>query len=228
MTVRSLASPTAPEDLPVPPWPAGGPALDTSELRWFAEGPIPMTVVDWFTEGASLGSFEQRVDSYLLSAREDLGIKRRNRSTLEAKLRWATDRPVRLASGLMGRVEHWRKWFPREVFDELQVWFDVHKRVFTRSFDRNGEAVSAPTDLGCEVEVAALSAHGIDAWTFALEARGPRPTRPAIVRAAAETLLGSRPLPRPLIDTLGTDNGYPAWLHLRMRRRPFPVPGAAS
>ena len=86
----------------------------TSEIRWFAHGPLPPEVTDWFTGGRTAGSVESRVDTYQLFGLNDIGVKRRRRETLEVKVRRAFGASLKLGDGLEGRIEEWSRWEPGE------------------------------------------------------------------------------------------------------------------
>ena len=112
--------------------------LDTSELRWFADGLPPRAVVDWFTCGGTVGTLEERCDTYQLHRLHDIGVKRRSRTTLEVKVRREIGGAMTLAPDLTAPFEEWRKWSPT-VEDPMSPsadtpWIDIEKAVLTRTF----------------------------------------------------------------------------------------------
>ena len=58
---------------------------EATELRWFADGPLPGSVRAWFAGPADAA--EERCDRYLLDGAVDIGIKVRGGRTLELKAR---------------------------------------------------------------------------------------------------------------------------------------------
>jgi hypothetical protein len=187
--------------------------VDTFELRWFVRGPLPAEVRNWFT--GSTGVVEVRRDSYLVDDRVDVGIKRRGETTLELKLRQRVESWVDLGDALAGPLEWWRKWTPAEDLVEIPTsgrWIDVDKSIIKRRFSPNGTEVAFTTDPGvdpaCDVEVASVSAGGIDAWTLAFAAFGPPPGRRENILAAWRTLRASADTFRVSI-AVASATGYP-------------------
>jgi hypothetical protein len=86
----------------------------TSEVRWFAHGLLPPGVQAWFTGGGTMGAVERRNDTYQLYGLDDIGVKRRHRTTLEVKARRTLGAPLNLREGLEGRIEEWSRWEPGE------------------------------------------------------------------------------------------------------------------
>jgi hypothetical protein len=187
--------------------------VDTFELRWFVPGPLPAEVRNWFI--GSTGVVEIRRDSYLVDDRVDVGIKRRGETTLELKVRQAVELWADLGAGLAGPLEWWRKWTPAEDLVEIPTsgrWIDVDKSIIKRRFSPNGTEVAFTTDPevdpGCDVEVASVSAAGIDAWTLAFAAFGPPPGRRANILAAWWMLRASTDTSGvPVV--VGSATGYP-------------------
>ncbi len=196
--------------------------LDTSELRWFADGLPPRAVVDWFTCGGKVGTLEERCDTYQLHRLHDIGVKRRSRTTLEVKVRREIGGALTLAPGLTAPLEEWRKWSPT-VGDPMSPsadtpWIDIEKAVFTRTFMLGDSEVVGPaphvddTLSGCDVEIAAVTVAGIDAWSLAFEAFGPKMHRNRVVRAAWTMLVDSSGAPEQLGSYFAFVAGYPEWL----------------
>jgi len=187
--------------------------VDTTELRWFVPGPLPAEIRNWFI--GSTGVVEVRRDSYLVDDRVDIGIKRRGQTTLELKVRQAVESWADLGDGLAGPLEWWRKWTPAEALVEIPTsgrWIDVDKSIIKRRFSPNGTEVAFTTDQdadpGCDVEVASVSAGGIEAWTLAFAAFGPPPGRLESILAAWRTLRASTDTSG-VAFAVGPATGYP-------------------
>ena len=198
--------------------------FNTSEIRWFARGPLPPEVEAWFTAGRTMGVLECRTDTYQLYGLDDIGAKRRHRTTLEAKVRRTLGDSLNLGNGLEGRIEEWSKWEPGEADGIWQSpdkgWLSVRKVIYTRSFmpaDREVILPAAHTNhiyAGCDIEVAEVNADGTDTWTLALEAFGPTARRRHALVSSWRTLLALSPLPENLEFTFDLACGYPEWLRL--------------
>jgi hypothetical protein len=194
--------------------------LDTTELRWFASGPIPPDVKAWF--GGSTGVCEQRCDTYLLEGRDDVGVKRRSRELLEVKVRQSLDERTQLGEGLEGQLEVWRKWSPvAGLVDEGLdgQWVDVCKSIVKRRFNIDGiEITFSPsvkvTGAGCDIEVAEVTVGVVQAWTFAIEAFGPLATRRDTLLASWRGLLAAEQCPKSWGVRNSRAMGYPEWLSL--------------
>lgn len=198
------------------------PVLDTSEVRWFAEGLVPHGVVDWFTCGGTAGMLEQRCDTYLLHRLHDIGVKRRFRTSLEMKLRQGIGDPLILAPGLAAPLEEWRKW--GGLWHGMATsqsagspWIDVEKAVLTRTVGADHEIVGPASYVGyprsgCEVEIVAVTVAGVEAWSFAFEAFGPKRYRSRLIRSAWEMLIDTFDAPEQLVENLTFAAGYPEWL----------------
>jgi hypothetical protein len=196
--------------------------LDTSELRWFADGLPPGAVVDWFTCGGKVGTLEERCDTYQLHRLLDIGVKRRSRITLEVKVRREIGDTVTLAPGLAAAFEEWRKWSPT-VGDPMSPsadtpWIDVEKAVLTRTFMLADHEVVGPAPhvddslSGADVEIAAVTVAGVDAWSLAFETFGPKVHRSRVVRTAWAMLIDSSGVPEQLGSYFAFAGGYPEWL----------------
>jgi hypothetical protein len=165
-----------------PSCPAVLSVLDTTELRWFVPGPLPSWVGSWFT--GSTGVLSERRDTYLLGGRDDIGVKRRFRETLEVKVRQSLDGPIEFGEGLGGSLEAWRRWSPAEGLVDAGTggqWVDVSKSIVKRRFTKDGIETffSSEAQLGaagCDVEVAEVTVGAVESWTFAFAAFGPRAT----------------------------------------------------
>jgi hypothetical protein len=195
--------------------------VDTTEVRWFAEGRLPPEVVSWFTRDDTTGVVETRCDTYRMDLRCEMGVKRRFRETLELKIRRSFGDTVVLDAGLAGRLEVWRKWSPAEGLvegDGRAPWVDVHKAVVKRRFSLDGDEIILSNDqrtmsgTGCDVEVADVTVGDIEAWTFAFAAFGPPPTRRDALVASWQALAAATPCPERFGPFIGRSYGYPEWL----------------
>jgi len=194
----------------------------TSEVRWFARGSIPSDVQAWFTGGRTVGSVEERLDTYQLHGLDDIGVKRRYGTTLEVKVRRTLGSSLSLGGGLDGRVEEWSRWEPGEGDGIWQLsgtpWVDVRKVIFTRSFmpaDREVILPSIHTNrlfAGCDIEIAEVSVGGVDTWSLALEAFGPTTGRQHALVSSWRTLLAHTPWVEDLGFVFDRACGYPEWL----------------
>ncbi len=196
----------------------------TSEIRWFAHGPLPPEVADWFTGGRTAGSVESRVDTYQLFGLNDIGVKRRRRETLEVKVRRGFGASLKLGDGLEGRIEEWSRWEPGEDGGIWQSpdrgWVAVRKVIYTRSFMPTDREVILPAVHanrlypGCDVEIGDVNADGDATWTLALKAFGPTARRQDALVSSWRTLQTHTPLPEDLGLTFERSCGYPEWLRL--------------
>jgi hypothetical protein len=214
--------------------------VDTTELRWFIDGGLPPDVMSCFTRGGTTGIVEERIDSYRIDRRCDMGVKRRFRTTLELKLRGSASDEIELDGGLGGRLEVWRKWSPADDLVEADRncrWIDVHKTVVKRRFTADGDEISfadnslVTTGVGCDVEIVAVAVAGIYAWSFAFAAYGPTATRQGSIAASWQALDVSAPLVERAAVTIGQSRGYPEWLDGVYRRTvslPCMQPGSDS
>ena len=225
-----------PVQLLVPDTPPFGPAhphranalsiVDTTELRWFVPGRLPADTSGWFT--GSTGVHEERFDTYLLSGRGDIGVKRRFREMLELKVRQSLDGRIELGEGLAGQLEVWRKWSPADglVSDSIDgQWVDVHKSILKRRFSMDGTEIAFSSDpqvisAGCDVEVAEVTVGTDQCWTFAFAAFGPLATRRHALLAAWQALEAGTA--RPESFGLGPRRamGYPQWITLAASPEP--------
>jgi hypothetical protein len=176
-------------------------------------------------------SVEERRDRYLCDGRTDVGVKIRNGETLELKTRLTTGPVVDLGAGLIGNIERWRKWTlggadldrplsPRRI--DADGWIDLDKRIAKRRFLLDGIEVEyspqLPHEPSCDVEIVDVRAAGEAAWSFAFAAHGPRGSRLATVRSAAQAVLADGG-PTWRDGGLGrhASMGYPEWIGRRCR-----------
>jgi len=171
-----------------------------------------------------MGSRERRVDTYQLYGINDIGVKRRNRRTLEVKVRRTLGAHLNLGYGLEGRIEEWTRWTPDEDEGTWQSadkgWVGVHKVVHTRTFAPTGKQLALPTreparsDIGCDIEVVAINALKSDTWSLSLEAYGPTVERRAALETSWSALQMHSPLPEAFAFMFDRACGYPEWLRL--------------
>ena len=195
-------------------------AHDTTEVRWFAPGPVPSSIFRWFARLST--SLEIRRDDYRLDGYHDIGLKRRDRGPAEVKVRCGSHGSVDMAE-VTGRLEEWRKLSAVDEGDiplgDHSRWLDVNKVVLTRTYHINPEgilrAVASPrsSNLGCDVELASVMAGEVPAWTFGLEAWGTTSTeRRDALGASLSRFLDEAAPPPDFFADLGRDLGYPEWL----------------
>jgi hypothetical protein len=196
----------------------------TSEVRWFARGPLPSDVQTWFTGGRTAGSVEDRLDTYQLHGLDDIGVKRRDGTTLEVKVRRTLGPSLNLGDGLEGRIDEWSRWEPGEddgIWQSPETpWIDVHKVIYTRSFMPTDREVILPAIhtnrlvAGCDIEIADVTVGGIDTWSLALKAFGPTAGRQDALVSSWSTLLARSPSIESLGFAFDRACGYPEWLRL--------------
>jgi hypothetical protein len=193
--------------------------FDTTEVRWFAAGPLPDALVQWFAASGEPTLVETRRDAYLAAGSHGVGQKRRNYGPFEVKRRLRYGEFVHLSDALTGRLEEWRKLVEiQPVPTAGDRWADVNKVVLTRTYRlrSDGQVVRArERDIsvpGCDIELASVSVAGIDAWTFAFEAWGPSDRRRDVLDQAADLFIVASGLPAELTSHLSADMGYPEWL----------------
>ena len=200
--------------------------IETTELRWFRNGPLPRSVFSWFTSNGAFGAVEERHDRYLIDGRLDRGIKLRNGSTLELKVRQPTARTVPSSNGPdavaelpRGTVEQWQKWSPADhlVSTGSAPWVEVHKRIVKRRFTIAGEEMTVldhadtPVSAYCDIEIVVIDDGSAQGWSLAFAAHGPLPSRLAGIGAAWGALASvARPPSRSLVFDVSC--GYPEWL----------------
>ena len=192
--------------------------LDTTELRWFVPGPLPVDIGAWFT-GAT-GVREERCDTYLVDGRSDVGVKRRFRATLELKVRQSLDRQIEFGQGLAGTPEVWRRWSPANDLVDVSFggrWLDVCKAIVKRRFAADGTEIafsSGPPTVGagCDVEVAQVMVGAVHAWTLAFAAFGPLASRRDALHASWQGLMAAGQCPELFGPRTARAMGYPEWL----------------
>lgn len=196
--------------------------VDTTEMRWFADGALPVGVMSWFTGPGATVVEEERCDSYRIDDRDDAGLKRRFRQTLELKVRRAIGEMFVLEPGLAAPLEDWRRWSPADDEIDLRVpetWTDVCKVVYKRRIVDDGTEIEwsntlpSGVDAGCDIEITAVRVADVEAWTLALAAFGPEEHRRHALRVAWHTIGHHQPCPHELVQLLRRPCGYPEWLN---------------
>lgn len=198
----------------------------TTEVRWFFEGPVPVSVRFWFGAVAGQPALEQRTDRYVRPASPDgLGVKWRE-GKLEIKRLRAVLGEERFHARVAGRVESWRKWsFPLADAAELTRpggdWVEIEKRRRVRYFAAPPDADVRPLENGeqtrhaCGLELGEVRVGDDEEavwWSVCLEAFGPDESALAdrLRRVAAHVVAGADPPDLPAEAALS----YPAWLSL--------------
>jgi hypothetical protein len=204
-------------------------AIETTELRWFQEGPLPSSVYSWMTNDGAVGAMEERCDLYRMDGRVDVGVKLRAQSVLELKVRQSTTSTTPSNVGRLGAggppggvVEVWRKWSPADqlVSVGFERWVEVRKTIVKRRFTITGTEVAvlelpAPVGPFCDVEIVAIDDGSAAAWSFAFAAQGSRRSRHASIGTAWRTL-ASLAAPSPPSLDFAVSCGYPEWLGRRV------------
>ena len=195
--------------------------FDTAEVRWFGSGELPPDVLDWFTEGGTLGVCRKRTDSYQLNGAEHRGVKLRATALLEVKTLLGVGPSVSPLDGLVGTIEEWRKVRNAASPEEIVRGFpfaDIAKSIVTRSF-RYVDEVAVPIDVpdrahtGCHVDLISIRVNGVRAWSYAFEAYGEPRLRVQALKAAITGIDHRTPHPAELADLLSESMGYPAWIN---------------
>ncbi len=220
----------------------GNPAdhVDTSELRWFATGPLPADVELWFAGPDVTATAEHRCDVYQLTGLSEVGVKRRSGLAVEAKIRLAVGPPMALAEGLEATFDRWRKWRPSPndpIWPSPQArWVEVDKTLLTRTHTMAGDESVASGDepvasgdepvasgdaasvsvSGCDVELAAITIGELAAWTLAFEAFGPERQRRRAVLSAWQAIAADAGQWPDLGSRFDLAAGYPEWLQVVM------------
>lgn len=190
--------------------------LVTREVRWFHSGPIPASVLEWFTDSGRLGVHERRTDRYdLASARDGIGVKQRSSESVDMKRSVSQEAGIELAPGLVGCVEDWVK--VSRLLDDATATTDercvsITKDITTRRYILDEATIERGVEIGCEVELADINSGGRRAWTLCFETIGPAHTRQSALLAGIEGLLEETPLPDDLSFTTEESCGYPAWI----------------
>lgn len=194
---------------------------ETTELRWFFDGPLPAAIRTWFVSMGRLGLTEHRIDTYRLDDQVDVGVKRRFGSMLELKRRREPPRSFTISNGSHGQMERWTRWSPADAYVEQyedERWVDVEKDLAKRRFDAHGQEVSISETTrdsvvrGCDVEIVDITLDGRPSWSVAFSAFGPFGAHPNLLRFAGLALFGDgNDSWKKQLDS-GLSCGYPEWL----------------
>ncbi len=194
--------------------------LHTSEVRWFAVGPLSSPPVSWFA--SSVMAAEVRRDRYLVNGAADVGMKHRNSGPLEVKSRCGSGGRLHLGDEKWGLIEDWRKVTAMGDVAAVEcdggVSLDVYKVILTRSYawERDVMRPLFKPDLlepGCDIELASVRVGDVSAWTFALGAwGGDGRERRRTLHEAWGVFIGETPLPDGFVASCRDDQGYPGWL----------------
>lgn len=193
----------------------------TTEVRWFFEGPVPVSVRFWFGAVAGQPALEQRTDRYVRPASPDgLGVKWRE-GKLEVKRLVEALGEERFHARVAGRVETWRKWsFPLADTTELphpsEDWIEVEKHRRVRYFVAESGRAIRPLETGersryaCGLELGEVRVGESVWWSVCLEAFGPNEVDlPDRLRRVAAHVVGEAEPPDLLPEAALS---YPAWL----------------
>jgi hypothetical protein len=182
-------------------------ALMTREVRWFHDGPLPTSVRDWFTTHSP--QTEQRVDYYdLASARNGIGRKHRDSTSLDTKFRIDVFPSTPVAPGFTGQVEDWMK-----ISEPLG---ESREHALTESFPVGKSLITIRIPLwddgfGCDAELADITAGGMRAWSLCFETFGAHERREDAL-AAGVHFVTETPPPNGVVFDQETSLPYPDWL----------------
>ena len=193
----------------------------TTEVRWFFEGPVPVSVRFWFHAVAGQPGLEQRTDRYVRPASPDgLGVKWRE-GKIEVKRLTEVVGEETFHPRVAGRVEAWRKWsFPLAEAAELARpagdWVEVEKARRVRYFAAPPDGAVRPLDGGeqtphaCGLELGEMRVGEAVWWSVCLEAFGPDEAALAdrLRRVAEHVVRAAEPPDLPAQAA----RSYPAWL----------------
>jgi len=225
----------------VTPVPAAYPAAmsialhETLEVRWFLPDghPCLARAQEWFV---SAKRDRNRTDDYLLTGRDDLGIKARvaedGSLRVETKYLAGSLGAMQVAAGAVGKLERWMK-LSLPVGDPKPKkegsWRSVEKERRLRTFEfQQGVVAEVPIDAqlrpeaGCGVELTRLR-YRLDAaselsvaWTLGFEAFGREVALLQVLLATCSAALAEHL--RLELDA-SCSMGYPAWLLTTARDR---------
>lgn len=192
----------------------------TLEVRWFYDGSLPTSVVDWFM-GFDPEKQPDREDLYLISDDPSLNVKLRG-GQIQLKRR-SGDRPaISFRGQVEGRREYWQKWsFPLtddapDLFadDPLGLWLPVEKSRYQREYGSDEQRHLLATldeehPATALVELTKVVSGPREAWTICLEANGDLEALPDTLRQMGRHIF-ERGTPPAL--GLSQSYGYVRWL----------------
>jgi hypothetical protein len=193
------------------------------EVRWIFPGQLESAVAGWF--GRFPAVMESREDIYLLDPPlPGLSVKVRGGRALEVKAYRGSPGILEVADHARGRLESWQKWSfpfspPSPGSSGPAGWRPVRKRRrISRFSPASGPVVALEVglgqQLGCEVELTEVHAHGQDWWTLGFEATGPTHLLRSELQATA-ALVFAHALPGGVQPGPDESKSYAQWLGQR-------------
>lgn len=158
--------------------------LESTEIRWFFEGTMPLEIKKDFEKTESRVSIENRIDYYFLVKDIDhVGIKLRN-SRLEIKWRHKILQFNFPQADIEGNIEGWTRWEwnDKTRIDEIESilekpgsnpWVKVNKKRMQRKFNIYEDKIVdiSPGEIQADfaMEITELIANSQAWWSFALD-----------------------------------------------------------
>ncbi|CAN5601981.1 hypothetical protein BH23BAC4_BH23BAC4_00540 [soil metagenome] len=197
--------------------------IETIEIRWFAEGHLPDTVLQWYATLGRLPEKEVRTDVYLIPLDPaEPGIKLREGALEIKRMRgFYEDEPF---GSITAAAQEWAKWripTERDPSDNLTGWLNVKKERWVRTFevDSHGQLSDADGQQvrnGATVELSSISADSRSWWSLCVEGFGESfDARIAAFEEVASHALKNAPAELEKAQQAG----YPAWLEENFRSR---------
>lgn len=180
--------------------------VDTLEVRWFLDGPLPPEVADWI-QGLGATAESARTDLYLVSDDPAMNVKLRE-GKVETKHRIGDRHHVEFGDTHTGVKERWVKWsFPtveqhHDLFDDdpTGLWVPVHKERLQRSISPEEQAdlldhMIESEPATAEIELTTVRSEDQLAWTICVEASGSPEALPGTLQQMGNHLFskGSPP-----------------------------------
>jgi hypothetical protein len=198
--------------------------LESMEVRWFfAPDHAVVGAVGALFSGAKHEG--PRLDRYVVTGRDDLGIKVRAEKgepvKLETKYRIGSLGAVALAPKVTGVIDRWKK-LSAELGEAgpgssvATVDLEKERRLRRYASDASGVREVGPKDkpaAGCNVEWTELRVGGAQAaWTLAFESFGPGPGLLRTLQRVVTSVLVDAP---ELAVAEANARSYPAFVHAR-------------
>lgn len=196
--------------------------IETSEIRWFYQGAIPESVLEWYDNcpGEKIAE-PNRTDRYFVYVDNRAGIKiREGRIELKRLTGWTETFTV--VMNHTAHREEWRKWSfrlassndpGRTGIDSIPDWIDVSKSRSLRIYQPTAEGKLVPKEFAssdsCQVELSRIKSNGGWWWSLGFESTGDAERRQRLLHLVAEKLLN-----RLRGVDLRDENcyGYPRWI----------------